>query len=164
MKEKKAPKTIATINFKGGVGKTTCTWCLGDLLSTFGQSNVLLFDLDAQMSLTQAITLNEDGSLFPRFQTWAERSYQKKKTIFHAIEAYTDGGGKFDFGINNDFVYQMVNQRPGLRLRTVRLPAFFHAVVVFRAVGLRYDSYSHQSRFLRGERCAPHFEHAADAN
>jgi MinD superfamily P-loop ATPase len=22
-------KTIATINFKGGVGKTTCTWALG---------------------------------------------------------------------------------------------------------------------------------------
>jgi cellulose biosynthesis protein BcsQ len=51
MKEKKAPKSIATINFKGGVGKTTCTWCLGDLLSTFGKSNVLLFDFDAQMSL-----------------------------------------------------------------------------------------------------------------
>jgi cellulose biosynthesis protein BcsQ len=22
-------KTMATINFKGGVGKTTCTWALG---------------------------------------------------------------------------------------------------------------------------------------
>lgn len=29
-KDKKAPKSIATINFKGGVGKTTCTWCLGE--------------------------------------------------------------------------------------------------------------------------------------
>lgn len=24
---RKSPKTIATINFKGGVGKTTVTWC-----------------------------------------------------------------------------------------------------------------------------------------
>ena len=31
-------KTIATINFKGGVGKTTLTWCLGDVLSVFGNS------------------------------------------------------------------------------------------------------------------------------
>ncbi len=29
------PKTVATINFKGGVGKTTVTWCLGDVLSEF---------------------------------------------------------------------------------------------------------------------------------
>lgn len=107
MKEKKQPKSIATINFKGGVGKTTCTWCLGDLLSTFGKSNVLLFDLDAQMSLTQAITLNEDGSLVQRFQTWADKSYKKEKTIFHAIEEYTGSGGKFDFGINFDFIYQI---------------------------------------------------------
>jgi chromosome partitioning protein len=107
MKDKKAPKSIATINFKGGVGKTTCTWCLGDLLSTFGKSNVLLFDLDAQMSLTQAITLNEDGSLVQRFQTWADKSYKKKKTIFHAIEEYTASGGKFDFGVNYEFIYQI---------------------------------------------------------
>src|SRR5947207_8231520 len=107
MKDKKAPKSIATINFKGGVGKTTCTWCLGDLLSTFGKSNVLLFDLDAQMSLTQAITLNEDGSLVQQFQTWADKSYKKKKTIFHAIEEYTGTGGKFDFGVNYEFIYQI---------------------------------------------------------
>ena len=43
------PKTIATINFKGGVGKTTVTWCLGDVLSEFSDARVLLFDLDAQM-------------------------------------------------------------------------------------------------------------------
>lgn len=106
MKEKKEPKSIATINFKGGVGKTTVTWCLGDLLSTFGKSNVLLFDLDAQMSLTQAITLNEDGSLVQRFQTWADKAYKKKKTIFHAIEEYTSPGN-FNFGVNYEFIYQI---------------------------------------------------------
>jgi chromosome partitioning protein len=43
----KSPKTIATINFKGGVGKTTVTWCLGDVLSETSKRRVLMFDLDA---------------------------------------------------------------------------------------------------------------------
>jgi chromosome partitioning protein len=104
-----APKTIATINFKGGVGKTTVTWCLGDLISTYADANTLLFDLDAQMSLTQAITLNDNGSLDGRFRDWSQRSEKKRKTIFKAIEAYTSGG-TFDFGINYDFIYQITNK------------------------------------------------------
>lgn len=43
-----SPRTIATINFKGGVGKTTVTWCLGDVLSSLSNERVLMFDLDAQ--------------------------------------------------------------------------------------------------------------------
>ena len=108
MTEKKPPRTIATINFKGGVGKTTVTWCLGDLISTYGRAQTILFDLDAQMSLTQAITLNEDGSLYRKFSDWSDRSYQKKKTIFHAIETYTGAGG-FEFGVNYDSIYQITD-------------------------------------------------------
>jgi chromosome partitioning protein len=48
--------------------------------------------------------------LFPRFQTWAEKSYKKKKTIFHAIEEYTGSDGKFDFGVNYEFIYK-INER-----------------------------------------------------
>jgi cellulose biosynthesis protein BcsQ len=54
MARNKSPKTIATINFKGGVGKTTVTWCLADTLSTYSNATVLMFDLDAQMSLWPA--------------------------------------------------------------------------------------------------------------
>ena len=54
-------KTIATINFKGGVGKTTSTWALGHVAAQSPQYSSLVFDLDAQMSLTQSIALNEDG-------------------------------------------------------------------------------------------------------
>ena len=109
MSDKKPPKTIATINFKGGVGKTTVTWCLGDLISTYGNSDALLFDLDAQMSLTQAITLNEDGSIFGKFSDWQERSEKKKKTIFNAIDEYTKDGN-FDFGVNHDFIYKITDR------------------------------------------------------
>jgi cellulose biosynthesis protein BcsQ len=46
-------KKIATINFKGGAGKTTCTWALGYVPAQWPGNSALIFDLDAQMFLTQ---------------------------------------------------------------------------------------------------------------
>ena len=109
MPEKKPPKTIATINFKGGVGKTTMTWCLGDYISTYQNDNTLIFDLDAQMSLTQAVTLNDDGSIYEQFGDWSEKSYQKKKTIFYAIFEYISDK-KFNFDIDYDFIYKITEK------------------------------------------------------
>ena len=107
----KSPKTIATINFKGGVGKTTVTWCLGDVLSETSDQRVLMFDLDAQMSLTQAIALNEDtGNLFDRFGKWYDQCISRKKTIFDALEAFTRPNKQFDFGVGLDFIYQIADQ------------------------------------------------------
>ena len=105
-----SPKTIATINFKGGVGKTTVTWCLGDVVSSFSDSKVLLFDLDAQMSLTQAIALNEDGyTLEPRFQKWYEASIERRKTIFDALDRFARPAQHFDFPVGFDFIYQLTD-------------------------------------------------------
>ncbi|MCX7045481.1 MAG: ParA family protein [Candidatus Sumerlaeota bacterium] len=106
----KSPKTIATINFKGGVGKTTITWCLGDILSSMSSDHVLMFDLDAQMSLTQAITLNEDGSLEKRFSGWYDTAISRQKTIFDALDAFTKPNARFDFGVGFDFIYQLTDQ------------------------------------------------------
>ena len=107
---KQSPKTIATINFKGGVGKTTVTWCLGDLVSELSDARVLLFDLDAQMSLTQSITLNDDQhSLEPGFEEWYERSIARKKTIFDALDKFTTPGTHFDFPVGFDFIYKLTN-------------------------------------------------------
>jgi chromosome partitioning protein len=104
----KSPKTIATINFKGGVGKTTVTWCLGDVVSSLSDSRVLMFDLDAQMSLTQAIALNEDtGDLEERFGAWYQRSIEKRKTIFDALDAFARPASTFDFGTGFDLIYQL---------------------------------------------------------
>lgn len=106
----KSPKTIATINFKGGVGKTTVTWCLGDVVSSFSDAKVLLFDLDAQMSLTQAIALNEDGyTLEPRFQKWYESSVERQKTIFDALDRFARPTQHFDFPVGFDFIYQLTD-------------------------------------------------------
>jgi cellulose biosynthesis protein BcsQ len=81
-------RTIATINFKGGVGKTTTTWALGHVAALQPTAKSLVFDLDAQMSLTQAIALNEDGTPFKDFSEWYDRSVKKKKTIFDALAVY----------------------------------------------------------------------------
>jgi chromosome partitioning protein len=106
----KSPKTIATINFKGGVGKTTVTWCCGDIVSSFTDSKVLMFDLDAQMSLTQAIALNEDGFLFERFAKWYDTAINRRKTIFDALDQFARPAAHFDFGIGFDFIYQIADK------------------------------------------------------
>ena len=99
-------KTVATINFKGGVGKITVTWCLGDVLSTFGNSNVLLFDLDAQMSLTQAVALDADGSSSGKFDKWYEKSISNKRNIFSVLRRHLeDDLTKFE--PDNGFVYRL---------------------------------------------------------
>src|SRR5438552_4108363 len=106
----KSPKTIATINFKGGVGKTTVTWCLGDVVSWFSHAKVLMFDLDAQMSLTQAIALNEaTGNLDDRFGTWYQTAINRRKTIFDALDKYARPAQHFDFPIGFDFIYQLTD-------------------------------------------------------
>jgi len=104
----KSPKSIATINFKGGVGKTTVSWCLGEILSTMTDARILMFDLDAQMSLTQAIMINENtGDLYDRFGKWYEKSISRKKTIFDALDAFTKPAAHFDFPVGYDFIYKI---------------------------------------------------------
>jgi chromosome partitioning protein len=103
-------KTMATINFKGGVGKTTCTWALGHVAAQSPNLSSLVFDLDAQMSLTQSIALTEDGTPFRNFTDWYDRALAKNKTIFNALDEFTKTISPFNFGINYDFIYR-INER-----------------------------------------------------
>ena len=68
-----------------------------------------MFDLDVQMSLTQAVGLNEDsGSLYPAFGGWYDKSVNGRRTIFDAIDQYTKpAAAHFDFPIAYDFIYQI---------------------------------------------------------
>lgn len=99
-------KTIATINFKGGVGKTTITWCLGDVLNLFDDSEVLLFDLDAQMSLTQALSLDASGAVSGRFDRWLQASRDNDRTILSVLRRFLDGG-LANFHPDRGFVYRI---------------------------------------------------------
>ena len=102
-------KGIATINFKGGVGKTTITWLLAKYVAERLEKKVLVIDTDAQMSLTLAVQLQEDGRFYNEFNDWYETQHKtKQKTILNALEAYESlKGGHFDFPINTNFIYEM---------------------------------------------------------
>jgi len=102
-------KSIATINFKGGVGKTTVTWLLAKYVAERKKKKVLVVDTDAQMSLTLAIQLQETGKMIGDFEKWYDNHHIKnQKTLLSALERYDSlKGGHFDFPINSSFIYQM---------------------------------------------------------
>ncbi len=103
-------KAIATINFKGGVGKTTITWLLAKYAAEVAAKRILVIDTDAQMSLTMAVQLNEEtGALENRFEQWYDNAHKKqRKTILDALDAYDRAeGGQFDFRIDSSFIYEM---------------------------------------------------------
>lgn len=107
----KEPKTIAIINFKGGVGKTTATWCLGEVLALTSDLSVLMFDLDAQMSLTQAIALDEStGRVYDKFWQWYEYTLQHRQTIFDALVTFSQSGQLLNFPIKTNFTYPISDQ------------------------------------------------------
>lgn len=103
-------KGIATINFKGGVGKTTITWLLAKYAAEKMGKRVLVIDTDAQMSLTLAVQLQEEtGRLYNKFEDWYENKHKARhKTLLDALEAYDKNRkGYFDFPIDSSFIYQM---------------------------------------------------------
>lgn len=102
-------KSIATINFKGGVGKTTITWLLAKYASEEKKKKVLVVDTDAQMSLTLAVQLQESGIMHDDFNAWYEKQHcGKNKTILNALEKYDNmKAGHFDFPIDLSFIYPM---------------------------------------------------------
>ncbi|WP_341734705.1 ParA family protein [Microcoleus sp. EPA2] len=105
------PKSIAVINFKGGVGKTTVTWSLGNIISQGTDLEVLMLDLDPQMSLTEAIGLNEStGHLDDKFGKWYEKSLRERRTIYDALELFKKNGPNFKFPVSFDTIYQIDEQ------------------------------------------------------
>lgn len=102
-------KGIATINFKGGVGKTTITWLLAKYVAEMRSKKILVVDTDAQMSLTLAVQLQESGAMYGDFERWYEGNHKsRKKTLLNALERYDNfahGRGHFDFPIDSGLIY-----------------------------------------------------------
>lgn len=103
------PRVIATVNFKGGVGKTTATWLLARIAAEVDP--VLVIDADAQMSLTTAVELSEETGRFPEdFERWFQEHRKYERTLFDAIDQFTREGGYFDFPIDGRVAFQ-IHQR-----------------------------------------------------
>lgn len=70
----KHPRSIAVVNYKGGVGKTTVTYLLGLYLALQTGRKVLLIDIDAQCSLSLAVGLEP------------ERTTESAKNVYHLVK------------------------------------------------------------------------------
>ncbi|TAF55658.1 MAG: ParA family protein [Oscillatoriales cyanobacterium] len=129
-----SPKSIAVINFKGGVGKTTVTWSLGNIISQSTDLEVLMLDLDPQMSLTEAIGLNENtGHLDDKFGKWYEKSLKHRLTIYDALEVFKKAGQNFKFpelywldldGFEGKSVKDFIRQFSGKIANSPNLPKY----------------------------------------
>jgi len=104
-------RVVATINFKGGVGKTTITWLLARSISETTGKKVLVVDADAQMSLTLSVSLmSGEGTFVPDFGRWYNEVHSKGHTILDALDAYDKfarAGGRFDFPCDRRFIWQV---------------------------------------------------------
>jgi len=86
-------KLIATLNFKGGVGKTTVTWLLARYLVERKGKTVLVVDADPQMSLTTAVELLEaPGMLDERFENWYNQAKRNGATLYNFLLQYGRAG------------------------------------------------------------------------
>ncbi len=85
-------KLISTLNFKGGVGKTTVTWLLARYLVEMKNKTVLVIDADPQMSLTTAVELLEAGVWEERFSEWLKNVREKNCSLYCLLSEYSRSG------------------------------------------------------------------------
>ena len=86
-------KLISTLNFKGGVGKTTITWMLARYLVERRGKNILVMDTDPQMSLTTAVELLEEQGVWDvRFENWHKEAKARKATLYQLLLQYNKSG------------------------------------------------------------------------
>lgn len=143
---------IATVNFKGGVGKTTVTWLLALYASQDDGNKILVVDADAQMSLTTAVELSEESGLwsYSSFERWYEEHRKRKKTLFDAIEAFTTlkEGKYFDFPVDE---YVCFESMENLWFIPSTPDLYWLSLEVFEREQMRpfIDAFLHKLRYSR---------------
>ncbi|MDQ1266369.1 MAG: chromosome partitioning protein, partial [Bacteroidota bacterium] len=101
-------KSIASINFRGGVGKSTVIWLIAKYIAEKLNKRTLVIDIDAQMNLTLAVQLDDEtGLLNKEFGQWYNQHINSKKNLLNLLELYEKSSGLFDFSINSSFIYKM---------------------------------------------------------
>ncbi len=85
-------KGIATINFKGGVGKTTITWLLARYAAEKRGKRILIVDTDAQMSLSS--TAIYQHQYIKQTTAWYDTHKSSAYTLANLIKLYSTTGNK----------------------------------------------------------------------
>lgn len=98
-------RVIVTLNFKGGVGKTTVTWLLGRYLYERKGQHILVMDADPQMSLTTAVQLTDSGFWDERFRSWHDNAKKNGTTLCQIVRSYISAHA-INQAIDNAYVYQ----------------------------------------------------------
>jgi len=115
--------TLAVGNQKGGVGKTTTTWVLGQALANLGRT-VLLIDLDPQSSLTIAVGVEAEGRSMAQVLGGASPGDLKLQEIVVKL------GDNFYLAPND---IELANRELGLIQRTAREAILSNALTSVRA-------------------------------
>lgn len=122
-------QVIATLNFKGGVGKTTVTWLLARYLVDRKSKTVLVIDADPQMSLTTAVYIHESGQWEYRFGRHREQSsgllpvlkqHVAGKLVGSSIDdslLYQHGGGLYVIPGDEELYWYDLESPPAAELR-----------------------------------------------
>ncbi len=98
-------KVIATLNFKGGVGKTTVTWLLAKYLADRRGKSILVMDTDPQMSLTTSVYVGDSGMPDVRFNSWETEARRKGAILVDLMKEYAKED-RPDFSIDKSLFYQ----------------------------------------------------------
>jgi chromosome partitioning protein len=140
-------KTIAIVNHKGGVGKTTTTLNLGKGLSMEGRK-VLIVDMDPQSNLSQSLGIDEpEETIYDVLCSEKEPQMVKASENFYIIPADLDLANaehelqkdvngifqlkKFIGNIRNDFDVILIDCPPSLGIYTLNaMIAADHILIV----------------------------------
>lgn len=104
-------KSIAIINYLGGVGKSTFSWLMARYVAEKMQKKVLLIAIDPQLGITRSVFLEKDkGLLNKEFELWYNLHKSNGKTLFDAVSAYECcKKDHYDFALNSSLIYRFTD-------------------------------------------------------